>query len=143
MITHKALGLLLLASLTATGPARAVVAGPDEAKQIVAIEYDSCPIYLGRDDSKVAGFYADDFTNVGLDGSVLTDASLIRPTVLKVTSCAMDSVSARVHGDVAVAVGRMSLASALINATFRFTDTFLRKNGRWRLLASHQTAIKS
>lgn len=54
-------------------------------------------------------------------------------------------MKARVHGDTGVVIGRTILkgtaAGKPFSAEFQFTDTVIKVDGRWRLLAGHVSKI--
>jgi hypothetical protein len=48
----------------------------------------------------------------------------------------------RDYGDAAIVVGRATVKSAQFNGQFIFTDTYIRRNGHWQVVASQSTEIK-
>jgi len=50
-------------------------------------------------------------------------------------------------GDVAIVTGRSVSAGEVdgraVNVTQRFTDIYVRRDGRWRVVASHGTQVQS
>jgi len=55
-----------------------------------------------------------------------------------------DELAVRAFGDAAVVTGRTTASTRGANpetATFRFTDVFVRRGGRWQIVASHATRV--
>jgi ketosteroid isomerase-like protein len=91
---------------------------------------------------------ADDFTWTDYEGAVWTKAQSL--AVLKsgedvVSSCVSDEMKARVYGDAAVVTGRNTVKETLkgkdISGQYRWTDTWIKKAGRWQCVASHGSRI--
>lgn len=58
----------------------------------------------------------------------------------------VDELSIRVFGDAAVVTGRTTVTTGAGNPTtltLRFTDVFVRRAGRWQVVASHATRLSS
>jgi hypothetical protein len=63
-----------------------------------------------------------------------------------ITAFALDDLRARVYGDAAVATGRVTFSGAIEGVQYPdrqvlFTDTWIRKDGRWQLVAIHLTSV--
>ena len=58
----------------------------------------------------------------------------------------VDDLSVRTFGEAAVVTGRTTMTTGGTNpgtVTLRFTDVFIRRAGRWQVVASHATEIGS
>jgi len=58
----------------------------------------------------------------------------------------VDELSVRAFGDAAVVTGRTTVTTSGANPstlTLRFTDVFVRRAGRWQVVASHATRLGS
>jgi hypothetical protein len=42
----------------------------------------------------------------------------------------------RVYGSAGIVVGRLTVKSAAFNGQIRFTDTYVRRDGRWQVVLS-------
>jgi len=71
--------------------------------------------------------------------------SVLKSGELKIASITLSDMQVHVYGDAAVVTGSASqlgnfngqpLAAAII-----FTDTFIRRNGKWKAVASHRSAV--
>jgi ketosteroid isomerase-like protein len=62
------------------------------------------------------------------------------------TSAEIDVDRVRVIGDVAVVTGRSVSAGRIdgrdVTVTQRYTDIYVRRDGRWRVVASHGTQVQ-
>ncbi len=81
------------------------------------------------------------------DGQVLTRAVVLGSFFDAVTfdSNVVDDVSVRLFGDTAVVRGRTVASGkfngAPISARIRFTDVFIKRQGRWQAVASHASPL--
>jgi len=113
---------------------------------------DICKAYETKDTGRLLEYMTEDFTLTASDGTVTTRADEIdelksgRVTYQIFENRAM---KVRFYGTAAVAVvtGRTVVKGEYekspLNAEFQFTDTLIRKNGRWRIVASHASRIKT
>lgn len=64
---------------------------------------------------------------------------------IKIESYAMDDMTVRVFGDTGVVAGRwtgkLTIDGKDVSETVRFTDTFVKRLGRWRVVASQDTKM--
>ena len=105
-----------------------------------------CAADLKRDPSILEPVLADDFTNVSSRGVVSTKSTYladIRSRSVQTTSCTTDDHKVRVYGDAAVVTDRLvaSVNGRPLESPVLQTHTFVRKAGRWQLVASHSAAI--
>jgi ketosteroid isomerase-like protein len=91
---------------------------------------------------------AEDYLYTDYDGNVLTKAQNLAP--LKsgeyvVTSAVNDEIKVRVYGDAAVVTGRWTGKETIkgkdISGQYRWTDTFIKRDGRWQCVATHDSKI--
>jgi FKBP-type peptidyl-prolyl cis-trans isomerase len=65
----------------------------------------------------------------------------------KVESYKLDDITVKVFGDTCVVAGRWSGKQTVegkdASGAFKFTDTFIKRLGRWRAVASHETRISA
>jgi hypothetical protein len=137
---HIPLTLGLLGLLTANTPAPAGTANAEQALR--DHETESCVWLLAKDWKKSETLFAEEFLNVSPTGDV-TDAKNLAVYKYDWTACHIETDAVRIVGDMGVAVGRMTLESSYFSGTFRFTDTFVHRGGRWQLFSSHQSEIKA
>ena len=92
---------------------------------------------------------ADDWSVTDLTGRVLKKAEVLEEAFgskdRKIVSMKIDDVSVRPFGDWAIVTGRTQAAGEyqgeVVEVTLRFTDVFVYRSGRWRVVASQATLI--
>jgi len=99
----------------------------------------------------VAGFsrcVADEWVLTFSDGSVVTKPMAqadLKEGALKIESFQLDDVNVRVYGDTAIVFGVITERSKFrdkdISGKRRFTDVFVKRDGRWQAVASHESNI--
>jgi len=122
----------------------------DESAAVLQAEHDGCDAYLRGDADKIANFLTDDYTLTNSKGEISTAADDIE-----------DARSGRVHYDVfenydmkvriyddhtAIVTGKTKVKGNAqgkpIDIIVQFTDTFVKKSGRWRLAAGHVSRLQ-
>ena len=92
---------------------------------------------------------APEWSVIHVTGETLTRAQALemcRKPPVPIESFTIDDVSVRVFGDAAVVTGRTTVAAggaSPVTVKLRFTDVFIRRSGRWLVVASHATALGS
>ncbi|MDH5744422.1 MAG: nuclear transport factor 2 family protein [Candidatus Aminicenantes bacterium] len=96
---------------------------------------------------KLSRMQADEFIHM-FDGSIFTKAQiieLVKSRKEEILSYVVDEWMVRVYGDAAVVMGRvtMKMQSADKETTdqSRFTDTWIKRDGRWQCVAAHNSTI--
>jgi hypothetical protein len=117
-------------------------------KQLFQLEEELCAGYL-RDVSIVERILADDYLIVVDDKPVRTKTDEVRDLksgALKVTVLTAEGMTARVYGAAAVVTGIYTIKGVQngqdISGRHRFTDTFIRQKGQWRLVSTHASSVK-
>lgn len=82
------------------------------------------------------------------DGSVRTkaqDLAAIKSGQTKISSMVTDDIKVRIYGDAAVVTGRNTVKVIWmgkdISGQERWTDTWIKSNGRWQCVATHVSSI--
>ena len=142
---------MLLPSLAA---ALLLAAGPqpsqaDAVAQFRAIAQNLAAAYLRGDRAFVDALLTDDWTSTDYQGRVWTKAKVLalfdgpRPPMSKAD---IDVDQVRLVGDVAIVTGRSVSAGRVegrdVSVTQRYTDIYVRRDGRWRVVASQGTEVK-
>ncbi len=89
----------------------------------------------------------DDYIITNSDGSVLGKQQDLEPlkTGLKFDSATVEDLKVRVYGDTAVATGLTTFKGNFNGRAFtscgRFTDVWVKRNGRWQAVASQETIL--
>ena len=121
----------------------------DETK-LVELQQTLAKAWLAGDRATVERIIAPEWTSTGPDGST-TDRSIVLAQVFetgghKIRVLEVNHVKARVFGDAAVVTGRThgvgEFEGSGYDVVIRFTDTFVRRQGRWQAVASHASIIQ-
>jgi hypothetical protein len=103
--------------------------------------------FKNRDKAALGRILASDFIYTDDEGQVHDKADFIKiaTEMIKVDSYILDDLQTRIAGVAGVVTGRWS-GKLTINgnaaaSAFRFTDTFVKREGRWQVLASHYSLI--
>ncbi len=114
------------------------------ANELIQLEKDLADATLRGDHDFYNRILADDWINIHEDGSVGTkqgDAA----HKSQYDTATFDDIKVRVYGNSAVAVGRYSVGwtegGRRSAVSGRFTDTWVRRNGRWQIVATQNTAF--
>ena len=92
--------------------------------------------------------YADDFIGIGPSGTVRTKPQVLADFSshdLSFQSITTDEVTIRVYGNTAVETGRTTTVGQdkgkVVPRDNRFTRVWVRRQGRWRLVANHYSPL--
>jgi ketosteroid isomerase-like protein len=103
--------------------------------------------YKNRDKEALTRVLADEFTFTDDAGQVSNKAQYISAAVdlIKVDSYTVDDTVPRIYVDTGIVTGRwtgrMSIEGKDASGAFRFTDVFVRRDGRWQVVASQDTRL--
>jgi len=121
-----------------------------EVAEFRQIAQNLAAAYLRGDRAFVDALLTDDWTSTDYRGRVWTKANVLamfdgqRPPM---TKAEIDVDRVRLLGDVAIVTGRSVSAGEVdgrsVSVTQRFTDVYVRSDGRWRIVASHGTQVQS
>lgn len=119
-----------------------------EEQALLALMQDWMNAEVKADMAFLDGFIAEDCVITDPMGAVWTKAQFLgglKSGQGAVLSFALDNMKARVYGDAAVVNGRMTAKQTLngqdISGAYQCTDTFIRKAGRWQVVAIHLSKI--
>ena len=134
----------LMVSCVAVGQQKS---GDEAALMAIEAKWDAAS--LGNDTAALAGIYSDRFISINTDGKVRTKAEVLGPMKsgdVKYQVAKADEMKVYLYGDTAIVSGRWTgkfiEKGKHVDATERFTDTFVRQNGQWKCVASHASSIK-
>ena len=115
---------------------------------LVQIEHQWGDALVKRDVEAFGRWIADDWILTWSDGSRVTKAMALtdlKEGALNVESLQFDDVSVRVYGDTAIVIGLITEKSKFrdgdTSGKRRFTDVFVKRDGRWQVVASHECDI--
>ena len=105
--------------------------------------------WVSADRGTIDRIIAPDWRSTGPDGR-MTDRAGVLADVFetrrhRIHRVEIDDVAARVFGDAAVVTGRThgvgEVDGTAYDVVIRFTDTFVRREGRWQAVASHASLL--
>jgi len=135
------------AVMTADRPTGTSGSGAD-ADALIAIEREWGEAMVAKDVPTLSRILADDFTEVDPTGSLRAKDIVLAEAGsgdFKVDSYTARDLKARVYGDTAVVTGVSDLKATFkgedMSGSYRWTDTFVRRNGRWQAVASQVTRV--
>ena len=143
--------LVLLSVICCTASVCAQVASEQELLQLETKIADAT---LRRDTKFLAGVYADGFVRTDPSSGELTKEqwlARLKSNTDKIESVVVSDANVRFFGDVAIVTGRMTTQgrnpetgpNQRYQRLDRFTHTFVKQNGTWRMLASHASVFAS
>lgn len=122
----------------------------DDVAEFRQIARNLAAAYLRGDRAFVDALLTDDWTSTDYRGRTWTKVNVLamfdgqRPPM---TKAEIDVDRVRLLGDVAVVTGRSvstgEVDGRAVTVTQRFTDVYVRRDGRWRVVASHGTQVPS
>ena len=121
----------------------------DSVRQaLTQMERDWAQAMAKRDQATLDRILAADYSSTNADGEVSTKAqgdADIKAGVLKYDSFVVDDMNVRLFGDTAVVTGRSTLKGSYkgkdISGQNRFTDVFVRRDGRWQVVTTHFSRV--
>ena len=143
-----------------TKPADTVAASTQSSsveQELLKLERDWLDAYTKRDVAAMERIEADDFMITFADGAVRTKAdeiaNLKKPAPEGQPPIFMTAdTKVRVYGDTAVLTGKVIMKGTYAegpkkgeqyNLQYRYTDVYVKRNGRWQVVASHLTGLAS
>lgn len=137
---------LFLATLNAAGPQ----SKRDSASQVLAVEKQWNEVYKRGDIATMNSLLTDDFIITVEDGSTFSKPGYIAHTgnsTVHVQVSDMSDLQVRMHGNTAVVTGAYHEKGTDKGKAYeyrdRLTDIWMNYSGRWRLIASHYSALSS
>jgi ketosteroid isomerase-like protein len=119
------------------------------SKEFEQIEQQLATTWKSGDCDGWASHIAPEWSVIHVTGATITRAQALqtcRMPPAPITASSIDEISVRSFGDTAVVTGRTMVAtggSKPVTVRLRFTDVFVRRNGRWQVVASHATQLAS
>lgn len=139
-------GLVLIALLVApNGSAQT----PGSAEQeLIKLENTWQQAVVKRDAPALRRLYADEYMSTDQEGAVWNkaqDIDIDTTGASRLASFKLDDLKVRLYGDFAVVTGRNTSTGTLnggaARGQSRFTDVFVKRDGRWQCVTSQATSI--
>jgi ketosteroid isomerase-like protein len=116
--------------------------------EVVQTEHRWGDALLKRDIAEFSRCLADEWVLTTKDGTVVTKPVALadlKEGALRIESFRLGDVSVRLYGDVAIVFGVITEKSKFrdqdTSGTRRVTDVFVKRDGRWQAVASHESDI--
>jgi uncharacterized protein (TIGR02246 family) len=138
--------LLLLAAAAAIAASQT----PTPSEELTQIQHRLMRAWIEGDRQYIDSVLASDWTTTDTSGHVLTKAQVVKEMFdsgdRRIESGAIDEVTVRMLGEsTAVVTGRTAAVGSYkgthASVTLRFTDVFVKREGRWQAVASQGTLI--
>ena len=134
--------LILLTSCYAT-------AQNNHEQEVLKLERAWLDAYEKNDAEAMNKIVADDFTITFTNGSIQTKQKILdsikRARNSPPPKFYTEEVQARVYGDTVILIGRVIAEwqqnGQLMKEENRYTDTYVKRNGRWQVVASHLSNV--
>jgi len=143
---HLAVLLALAGSLSLSIGVSAQTAKVEQA--LIQTERDWAQALVTGDQAALDRILAADWIVTNGDGQLLTKAQELAPWksgAVKYTAFTVDDFKVRVFGDTAIVAGRSTVNGTEngkdISGQERFTDVFVRRDGRWQAVSTHVSRV--
>lgn len=121
-----------------------------DARQITKLEEDWVSAAQKANAAAIDAMLADDFTLVGPSGRVSPKDELVaqfRDGALVIEAAKLADMEVRTYGDAAVCTGILSVTKGHLldkdmAADYRFTDTYVKRDGKWLKVAQQFTVVR-
>jgi ketosteroid isomerase-like protein len=133
-----AVGALVLAAATQMA---------DDEQFLKDTEQQLARAWSQHDRAFIENLLAPEWSVTQADGTMLTRRTVLETffNAVEFDSNVIDDVTVALFGDTAIVRGRTVVSAKLngapVNARIRFTDVFLKRNGRWQVIASHASPL--
>jgi hypothetical protein len=123
------------------------VASPELTQELTHIEQQLTETYKSGQCDAWGAWLAPEWSVTHITGAVITKADAIatcRAPIVRIDSASIQVSSVRTYGETAVVRGESTFVTAgdsPVTVRLRFTDVFVRNEGRWQIVASHATRI--
>lgn len=114
------------------------------------LEADWARLLVNGDKDKLAGLLATDFVDVDADGHLHDRTTYLSESASRafhVDECAVESLSTRRNGDLAVVIATVALVGHRknrdVSAFYRITDVFNLRDAQWQAFSRTETRISS
>ena len=118
------------------------------AQELMQIEHRLAKALVDRDLEIYSSILAADWTTIDLAGRVLSKSHVLKELASKdrqIEAASIDDIRVRELGDVAIVTGRTAATGSYkgqrSSVVLRFTDVFVKREGRWQVIASQGTQV--
>ncbi|HEY0546423.1 MAG TPA: nuclear transport factor 2 family protein [Pyrinomonadaceae bacterium] len=148
-IFGAALLALMLASLTSGQSSdKKSVSYSKEQREVLAVLNDWVAALRQNDLAKLNYIVGDDYVITTSEGTMLDkeqDLLPIKTGDVKFETVSTEDVNVRIYGKTAIVTGignfKVTYKNRPLDVRERFTDVYVKRNGRWQPVASHATSL--
>ena len=140
--------MLMFAAFLFASFADAADSPTKEQESLIQAERDAVKAFKAGDAKAIAEWEADEYVYTSPEGEVTgkaEDVSSLKDGTLTFTTFEIGDLKAFAFGDAGVVVGRSDQKGKYKGADFggamRFTDTLIKRDGRWQIVSSQETYI--
>lgn len=119
-------------------------------QELMRIEQEWAAALTRNDAAALDRILAPDYVLTSAESETVPRAQMLadmRSGVMRFTAATAEDLQVRVYGQTAVVTGRGTFSGQLrgapFSATERFTDVFVRRNGRWQAVSTHGSPMTS
>lgn len=142
------LPLLLACALAPLSPAVSAEDSKDPKIEVIELKKKFAAMIARNDVEALTAALAPDWKSVGRDGAVTNRdevVAFLKSGRIKFTSYEVSELEVRVFGDSAVLIGigegKAEADGQSVEGKDRFTDVFIRRDGKWQCVSSHASAL--
>jgi hypothetical protein len=139
--------MLLVSVAASLFAATATAQSADDERRLKDIEQQLARAWSQHDRAFIESVLAPEWSVTQANGEVLSRALVLGTFFDAVTfdSNVIDDVTVQLFGETAVVRGRTTASGSFngtpMEARIRFTDVFIRRQGRWQVVASHASSL--
>jgi ketosteroid isomerase-like protein len=120
----------------------------EDEQALIKIQHDWAKARIKGDSSYTRRLEAENCTVVWPDGSIVNKREDLKSMTgdIGFTEFQIDDLQVRLYGDTGIVVGQGSINAHegkqnLLGGKFVWTDTFIKQNGEWKVVASQVTPV--
>lgn len=116
-------------------------------QELMALDQAFNDAQVKKDRATLERLWADDYSYTHSNGSVMNKAQDIADTMsggMTWTAAKLDDLHVKLYGEVGIVTGRLTMqgsAKRYAAGPRRFTDIFVKRNGRWQLVGGQTTLL--
>ncbi|MGH8161545.1 MAG: nuclear transport factor 2 family protein [Gammaproteobacteria bacterium] len=133
----------ILVCLLMSAASTALAADTERSQALIAVEHQWVQAAKAGDKATLARILASDFIDVSWRGAIRSRADVLaRPAAPASSSQKLKNLEVRLYGDTAIVNGLNLVTMKNQHWKIRFTDVFIRQDGRWRAVSAQETQVR-
>lgn len=147
LLTCGVLMTLTACAIAAQSPTLKADHRAEGEQQLLKTERDWLEALKSHDKQALTQLCADDFFTTDEEGKVSKKAKYLEDSLqhLQITSSTLSELFAQTYGETGIVSGRWKAKFTVdgvdASGTYQFTDTFVRRDGRWWAVTSHASRV--